>query len=70
MLRAAAVDRLVVSLSPTIIGSGIEAVGPLGIDRVADGIRLVNRSVFLAGNDVLMGFDVANASGVPEEPIG
>jgi GTP cyclohydrolase II len=59
MLRAAAVDRVVVSVSPTIIGSGVEAVGPLGVDRIADGIRLVNRSVFLAGNDVLMGFDVA-----------
>ena len=70
MLRAAAVDRVVVSLSPTIIGSGVEAVGPLGVDRVADGIRLVNRSVFLAGDDVLMGFDVANASAVPEEPVG
>jgi riboflavin-specific deaminase-like protein len=62
MLRAAAVDRVVVSLSPTIIGSGVEAVGPLGVDRVTDGVRLVNRSVFLAGNDVLMGFDVADAA--------
>ena len=31
MLRAGAVDRLVVSLSPTIIGAGVEAVGPLGV---------------------------------------
>ena len=60
ILRAAAVDRVVVSLSPTIIGSGVEAVGPLGVDRVADGIRLVNRSVFLAGDDVLLGYDVAD----------
>jgi GTP cyclohydrolase II len=59
MLRAGAVDRMVVSLSPRIIGSGVEAVGPLGVDRVADGIRLVNRSVFLLGDDVLLGFDVA-----------
>jgi 3,4-dihydroxy 2-butanone 4-phosphate synthase/GTP cyclohydrolase II len=62
MLRAAAVDRVVVSLSPTIIGAGVEAVGPLGVDRVADGIRLVNRSVFLAGDDVLLCFDVAGAA--------
>jgi riboflavin biosynthesis pyrimidine reductase len=67
MLQAAAVDRVVVSLSPTVIGSGVEAVGSLGVDRVADGIRLVNRSVFLAGDDVLMGFDVVNASTVPDE---
>jgi riboflavin-specific deaminase-like protein len=63
LLRAAAVDRVVVSLSPTIVGSGVEAVGPLGVDRVADGIRLVNRSVFLAGEDVLIGYDVADAAG-------
>jgi riboflavin biosynthesis pyrimidine reductase len=62
LLRAAAVDRVVVSLSPTILGSGVEAVGALGVDRVVDGIRLVNRSVFLAGSDVLMGFDVARVA--------
>jgi len=62
LLRAAVVDRVVVSLSPTIIGAGVEAVGPLGVDRIADGIRLVNRSVFLAGDDVLLGFDVAGAA--------
>jgi riboflavin-specific deaminase-like protein len=67
MLRAAAVDRVVVSLSPTIIGAGVEAVGSLGVDRVADGIRLVNRSVFLAGEDVLLGFDVAGTgTGQPD----
>ena len=62
MLQAGTVDRVVVSLSPTIIGSGVEAVGSLGVDRVDHGIRLVNRSVFLAGDDVLLGFDVAPAS--------
>jgi GTP cyclohydrolase II len=63
LLRAAVADRVVVSLAPTIIGAGVEAVGPLGVDRIADGIRLVNRSVFLAGDDVLLGFDVADSSG-------
>ncbi|MCW2508442.1 MAG: riboflavin-specific deaminase-like protein [Modestobacter sp.] len=65
ILRAGAVDRVVVSVSPTIIGAGVDAVGPLGISRVSEGIRLVNRSVYLAGDDVLMGFDVQRASGVP-----
>jgi riboflavin-specific deaminase-like protein len=59
MLRTGTADRVVVSLSPTIIGAGIEAVGAMGVDRVADGVRLVNRSVFLAGDDVLLGFDIA-----------
>jgi GTP cyclohydrolase II len=62
MLRAATVDRLVVSVSPTIIGAGVEAVGPLGISRVIDGIRLHNRRVFLAGEDVLLAFDVNGAA--------
>jgi riboflavin biosynthesis pyrimidine reductase len=62
MLRAGAVDRVVVSVSPTIIGAGVDAVGPLGISRVAEGIRLTNRSVYLAGDDVLLGFDVENGT--------
>jgi 3,4-dihydroxy 2-butanone 4-phosphate synthase/GTP cyclohydrolase II len=62
MLQARAVDRVVVSMSPTIIGAGVDAVGPLGISRVSEGIRLVNRSVYLAGDDVLLGFDVENGS--------
>jgi riboflavin-specific deaminase-like protein len=62
MLQAGAVDRVVVSVSPTIIGTGVEAVGPLGTSRVADGIRLVNRSVYLAGDDVLLGFDVQDGA--------
>jgi GTP cyclohydrolase II len=70
MLRAAVVDRVVVSLSPTIIGAGVEAVGPLGVDRIADGIRLVNRSVSLVGDDVLLGFDVAQAAAAPGGPPG
>ncbi|HEX2073288.1 MAG TPA: GTP cyclohydrolase II RibA [Geodermatophilus sp.] len=70
MLRAGVVDRLVVSVSPTIIGAGVEAVGPLGVRRVAEGIRLVNRRVYVTGDDVLLGFDVAGppdgqASGSP-----
>ena len=67
MLRAAAVDRVVVSVSPTIIGAGIEAVGPLGTDLVSQGIRLVNRSAYLVGEDVLFGFDVDNTSAVTSQ---
>ena len=62
LLQAGAVDRVVVSVSPTIIGTGVEAVGPLGVTRIAQGIRLVNRSVYLAGDDLLLGFDVQSGS--------
>ncbi len=65
MLRVAAVDRLVVSVSPTIIGAGVDAVGPLGVARVAEGVRLSNRCVFLAGDDVLLGFDVVSVPAAP-----
>jgi len=58
MLAAGVVDRLVASISPTIIGAGVDTVGPLEVSRIADGIRLGRRCVYLAGDDVLLGFDV------------
>ena len=38
MLAAGVVDRLVVAIAPIIIGAGVEAVGPLGVTRVGDGV--------------------------------
>ena len=61
LLRGDFVDRLVVGIAPTIIGAGTEAVGDLRIGTVADGIRLRNRRVCAAGDDVLTAFDVATA---------
>jgi GTP cyclohydrolase II len=52
------VDRLVVSISPTIVGTGIEAVGDLAVSRVADGVRLANRSISMADEDVVLAWDV------------
>ena len=40
LLRAQLVDRLVVTVAPKVLGAGIEAVGDLGIGRLADAIRL------------------------------
>ena len=62
MLHAGVVDRLVVSVSPTIVGAGVEAVGALGVAQVADGVHLQNRCVYLVGDDVLLGFDVRPAA--------
>ena len=59
MLGAGLVDRLVVGIAPTIIGAGTEAVGTLGITTVADGIRLVDRSVYVLDDDMLLAWDVA-----------
>jgi GTP cyclohydrolase II len=63
LLSAGVVDRLIVAVAPTIIGQGTEAVGPLGITSIADGIRLVNRSMHVVGDDVLLSWDVSQAAG-------
>ncbi len=52
------VDRLVVGIAPTIMGAGIDAVGDLGVARVAESVRLTNRSVHQAGTDLLVAADV------------
>jgi GTP cyclohydrolase II len=62
LLRAGCVDRVIVALAPIMLGKGIDGVGDLDIVRVADGISLTNRSVYLAGNDVLIACDVGGAS--------
>jgi GTP cyclohydrolase II len=53
------VDRLVVGIAPTIMGSGIDAVGDLGVGRVAESVRLTNQSIHQAGTDLLVAADVA-----------
>jgi GTP cyclohydrolase II len=52
------VDRLVVAIAPTIIGAGIDAVGDLGVARVGESVRLTNRSLHAAGDDLLVAADV------------
>jgi GTP cyclohydrolase II len=58
LLRAGLVDRIIVSIAPILIGTGTSAVGQLHVDRVADGIRLTNRSIVPVGDDVLLAWDV------------
>jgi GTP cyclohydrolase II len=58
LLRAGCVDRVIVAVAPLIIGEGTAAVADLGIDRVADGIRLARRSIVPVGDDVLLAWDV------------
>jgi 3,4-dihydroxy 2-butanone 4-phosphate synthase/GTP cyclohydrolase II len=52
------VDRLVLGIAPTIMGTGIDAVGDLDVARVAESVRLTNRSVHEAGSDLLVAADV------------
>jgi hypothetical protein len=44
------------------VGAGIEAVGDLGLDRIADGLQLVDRHVALADGDILLAWDVETCS--------
>jgi GTP cyclohydrolase II len=53
------VDRLVVGIAPTIMGTGVDAVGDLGVASVAESVRLTNRSVHQAGGDLLVAADVS-----------
>ena len=63
LLAAGVVDRLVVGVAPTILGQGTEAVGPLGITSVADGLKLVNRSLHVVGDDILFSGDLVPPAG-------
>jgi hypothetical protein len=40
------------------MGTGIDAVGDLGVARVGMSVRLTNRSVHVAGEDLLVAADV------------
>lgn len=63
LLGAGLVDRIVVGTASKIIGSGREAVGDLGIARVADGIALRNRHVHLTAADIVTAWDVGGEEG-------
>jgi GTP cyclohydrolase II len=65
LLSARVVDRLIVGVAPTIIGRGVEGVGSLDVTSVADGLRLVNRSLHVAGDDVLIAGDMATVAPPP-----
>ncbi len=62
LLKTRCVDRVIVALAPIVLGKGIEGVGDLRTSSVADAITLANRSVYLAGDDVLLAFDVGDAA--------
>jgi GTP cyclohydrolase II len=63
LLRAGCADRVIVALAPIVLGKGVESVGDLDVLRVANGISLTNRSVYLADDDVLLAYDVGASNG-------
>ncbi|HEX6404891.1 MAG TPA: GTP cyclohydrolase II [Pseudonocardiaceae bacterium] len=59
LLGARLVDRIVVGTAAKIIGTGIEAVGDLGVARMTQGISLRNRCMHVTPDDVITAWDVA-----------
>lgn len=54
LLRARLADRLAVTVAPKILGTGIEAVGDLGLSRLADAYSLRDLSVTAYGADLVI----------------
>ena len=65
LLRAGVVDRMIVSIAPILIGTGVDAVGDLGVDSVSSGLTLKNRVVMHVGDDVVIAGDVCR--GIEEQ---
>ena len=58
LLAARLVDRVVVSIAPTLLGAGLDAVGDLGIDRIAGALHIEEPVVRLVGSDVVVAGDL------------
>ena len=54
LLRDRLVDRLAVCIAPKVLGSGIEAVGDLGVRELADSLTLTETSVARYGVDLVL----------------
>lgn len=54
LLRARAVDRLVIIIAPKIIGEGTEAIGELGITRLEKAILFSSLKISKLGADIIV----------------
>lgn len=68
LLKEGLVDRVIVSISPKLLGSGTEGVGDLGTTSVAEGLALGQRSVHVVGQDVLIAGSVTKDDTAAEAP--
>ncbi|MFW6291638.1 MAG: RibD family protein, partial [Spirochaetota bacterium] len=57
LYSARLVDRVVLVSAPVVIGAGTEAVGGLGVERLADAWRGVTRTVRQVGDDIVWEID-------------
>jgi 5-amino-6-(5-phosphoribosylamino)uracil reductase/diaminohydroxyphosphoribosylaminopyrimidine deaminase/5-amino-6-(5-phosphoribosylamino)uracil reductase len=54
LLRERLVDRVCVCIAPKILGSGIEAVGNLGIRKLDDSLALTDAAFIPQGSDLIL----------------
>ncbi|MGH2447916.1 MAG: RibD family protein [Chloroflexota bacterium] len=59
MLRAGVVDRMVVCVAPKILGSGLDAVGDLQINDLADAVTFKHMDLNLMGSDIVLDGEIA-----------
>ena len=58
-LKSGFVDKIVVIVSPSLIGSGTDSIGELEVKRISQAVRLERIQVQLVGRDfVLTGYPV------------
>jgi 3,4-dihydroxy 2-butanone 4-phosphate synthase/GTP cyclohydrolase II len=62
MLRDGLANRLVVSVAPRVVGSGIEAVGDLEIRRLADALGFGRMRTWRLGEDLIVDGDLERRS--------
>ncbi len=63
LLRARLVDRLVVTVAPKLLGTGIEAIGDLGIDDLSQALTLRDPRVTRYGPDLVLDGHVTYSTG-------
>jgi riboflavin biosynthesis pyrimidine reductase len=67
MLAAGVAHRVIVSISPRILGRGTDAVGELHKKRITDALQLDSHSVHLVGGTIIVAADIAAPSGLPPD---
>jgi diaminohydroxyphosphoribosylaminopyrimidine deaminase/5-amino-6-(5-phosphoribosylamino)uracil reductase len=54
LFKESLADKLVICIAPKILGTGLEAIGDIGITRIDDAIRLSESTVKRMGDDLIL----------------
>jgi riboflavin-specific deaminase-like protein len=75
-LRARLVDRIIITITPLVLGAGVDAIGDLEVERIEQALRFSTERVFRLGDDVMIELtperdsDVTAASTILEREAG